>query len=77
MQQLVLVNVVIIIMDIALLSMEYASQYLLQNIVKIAFYSIKLKLEFAILGRLVKFVHGGQGEFVEMQATTTPASGSH
>lgn len=72
MHQLVLVNVLIIILDIGLLGLEYASQYLLQNILKIVFYSIKLKLEFAILSRLVKFVHSGQGEFVQMQSTTTP-----
>jgi hypothetical protein len=59
MQQLVFINVVIILMDTALLSMEYASLYLLETVVMGVCYSIKLKLEFAILSRLVKFVGGG------------------
>ena len=59
MQQLVFINVAIILMDTALLSMEYASLYLLETVVKGVCYSIKLKLEFAILSRLVKFVGGG------------------
>lgn len=59
MQQLVFINVVIILMDTALLSIEYASLYLLETVVKGVCYLIKLKLEFAILSRLVKFVGGG------------------
>lgn len=58
MRQLVFINIVIIVMDSALLSIEYASLYLLETVIKGVCYSIKLKLEFAILGRLVKFVGG-------------------
>lgn len=58
MHQLVFINIVIIIMDTALLSIEYASIYLLETVMKGVCYSIKLKLEFAILSRLVKFVGG-------------------
>jgi len=58
MRQLVFINIVIIIMDTALLSIEYASLYLLETVAKGVCYSIKLKLEFAILSRLVKFVEG-------------------
>lgn len=57
-QQLVLINVVIIIMDLALLGFEAASLYILETLIKGVIYSIKLKLEFAILGKLVKFVGG-------------------
>lgn len=64
MHQLVLINIVIIIMDVALIGIEYASRFLLESIVKGLFYSIKLKLEFAILGRLVQFVGSDQGELV-------------
>jgi hypothetical protein len=45
-------------MDIALLSLEYASLYLLETVIKGLCYSIKLKLEFAILSQLVNFVGG-------------------
>jgi hypothetical protein len=58
MQQLVFINIVIILMDAALLGIEYASLYLLETVTKGVCYSIKLKLEFAILSRLVKFVGG-------------------
>jgi hypothetical protein len=56
----VFINIAIIIMDMALLGMECASLYLLETVAKGVCYSIKLKLEFAILSRLVKFVGGGQ-----------------
>lgn len=58
-QQLVFINAVIMVMDLALLGLEAASLYILETLTKGVIYSIKLKLEFAILGKLVKFV-GGQ-----------------
>ncbi|EON66337.1 hypothetical protein W97_05730 [Coniosporium apollinis CBS 100218] len=60
MHQLLIINIIIIVMDVALLGMEYASLYLLETVTKGFCYSIKLKLEFAILSRLVKFVGGAQ-----------------
>lgn len=56
--QLILVNVIIVLMDVGLVSLEIASLYLLQIIVKGFIYSVKLKLEFAILTRLVTYVGG-------------------
>lgn len=56
MQQLVGINVLIIIMDLALLGLEYASEYAIQITLKGAVYSLKLKLEFAVLGKLVDFI---------------------
>ena len=58
MQQLVFINFVIIVMDLGLLGLEAASLYILETLLKGVIYSIKLKLEFAILGKLVKFVGG-------------------
>ncbi|KAK3697194.1 hypothetical protein LTR37_017595 [Vermiconidia calcicola] len=60
MQQLILINAVIIIMDLGLLGLEAASLYILETLTKGVIYSIKLKLEFAILGKLVKFVGGSK-----------------
>lgn len=60
MQQLLLINAVIIVMDLALLALEAKSLYILETLFKGVIYSIKLKLEFAILGKLVKFVGGNQ-----------------
>ncbi len=58
MLQIVFINIVIIIMDMALVSMECASLYVLEAMTKGVLYSIKLKLEFVILSRLVEFVRG-------------------
>lgn len=56
MEQLILINVIIVLMDLVLLGLVSASLYILETLVKGIVYSIKLKLEFAILGKLVKFV---------------------
>ncbi|KAH6982397.1 hypothetical protein EDB80DRAFT_736583 [Ilyonectria destructans] len=63
MWQLFAINVFIVVMDIALLAIEYKSLFLWEQGVKVATYSIKLKLEFAVLGELVEFVQhrGGTG----------------
>jgi len=58
--QLVAINIAIILMDLGLLGLEAASLYILETLVKGVVYSIKLKLEFAILGKLVKFVSGNK-----------------
>jgi hypothetical protein len=56
MYQLLAINILIILMDLGLLGLEAASLYILETIVKGFLYSVKLKLEFAILSKLVKFV---------------------
>ncbi len=58
MYQLMAINILIIAMDLGLLGLECASLYIYETITKPTFYSIKLKLEFAILGKLVHFVGG-------------------
>jgi hypothetical protein len=68
-QQLVLINAVIIVMDLALLGLEAASLYILETMTKGVIYSIKLKLEFAILGKLVKFVGGSKAADEERKAS--------
>jgi hypothetical protein len=49
---LIVVNVLMILMDITLLGTEYANEYSIEMTYKSTLYSIKLKLEFAILNRL-------------------------
>jgi len=56
MWQLFTINVMIIAMDIALLVLEYRNLRVLEQAFKVVIYSIKLKLEFAILGKLVELV---------------------
>ncbi|KAL2847458.1 hypothetical protein BJY01DRAFT_234270 [Aspergillus pseudoustus] len=60
MHQLVGINVMIVIMDLVLLGLEYASYYAIQITLKGVIYSVKLKLEFAVLGKLVDVVHGNK-----------------
>lgn len=56
MYQLFAVNIIIIAMDIALVAVEFANLYIIETFLKGVIYSIKLKLEFVVLGKLVQFV---------------------
>lgn len=55
--QLLAVNVSCILMDIALMAIEFKNFYIYQTTLKATLYSIKLKLEIAVLGKLVKIAH--------------------
>jgi hypothetical protein len=59
MWELFIINVLIIILDIALLVVEYLNLREYEQAFKGVVYSIKLKLEFAILGKLVHIVRNG------------------
>lgn len=52
--ELLLINVIIIVLDGSVVGIEFAGLYALQITYKPLVYSIKLKLEFAILRKLVK-----------------------
>lgn len=56
MYELLAINLVIIMLDVALLVVEYIGFYSLQTTLKPLVYSIKLKLEFGVLGKLVSLV---------------------
>jgi hypothetical protein len=56
MWQLLMLNVFIIMLDIVLLTMEFCDFYQIQTTLKGMVYSIKLKLEFGVLSKLVKVV---------------------
>jgi len=58
MTHLIWVNVMIIIVDITLLAIEYAGYYDIQTVYKAAVYSVKLKMEFSILNRLLDLFQG-------------------
>lgn len=60
MYQLFTINIIIICMDITLLGIEFASFYIIESEFKGVVYTIKLKMEFAVLGKLVRFVRGSQ-----------------
>jgi hypothetical protein len=59
MAHLILVNVIVVLLDITILGLEYANLYDLQTSYKGVVYSVKLKLEFSILNRLVEMTQGG------------------
>ncbi|KAJ5749223.1 uncharacterized protein N7511_010919 [Penicillium nucicola] len=56
MYQLLAINTAIILMDISLIVMEFLGLFIIQTVLKTFFYTIKLKLEIAVLSRLVSFV---------------------
>ncbi|KAJ5778325.1 hypothetical protein N7520_001571 [Penicillium odoratum] len=55
--QLLAVNVSCVLMDIALMAIEFMNFYIYQTTLKATLYSIKLKLEIAVLGKLVNIAH--------------------
>ena len=57
---LFLINVFIIVMDIGLLVLEYTDLYVLERAYKPFIYSVKLKLEFVILGKLIDLVQSNR-----------------
>ncbi|KAI3178841.1 hypothetical protein DTO046C5_2102 [Penicillium roqueforti] len=60
--ELLAINFVIILLDICLLLVEYIGFYALQTTLKAMVYSIKLKLEFGVLGKLVDLVHNHRSQ---------------
>jgi hypothetical protein len=55
-KHLIYVNVLVILMDFTLLGIEFGGQYKIETTYKSALYSIKLKLEFAVLNELRNLV---------------------
>lgn len=71
MWQLFAINVIIIVLDIGLLVLEYRDLFIPEVAFKELSYSIKLKLEFAILSKLVEFSSSGVRRFSTYFADTT------
>jgi len=63
MWQLFSINILIVVMDIALLVVEYQDRHVIEQAIKQVIYSIKLKLEFAILSKLVGLTKDNQTGF--------------
>ncbi|KAF5665138.1 hypothetical protein FHETE_6754 [Fusarium heterosporum] len=64
MWHLLVINLVIVVMDVVLLVIVYKRYYTIEQGVKLVIYSIKLKLEFAVLGKLVDVVQSRGGSSV-------------
>lgn len=56
MWQQVAMNIFVLLLDIALLVMEYLNLYMIQKTFKGFLYSVKLKLEFAVLSQIVRVI---------------------
>jgi len=67
--ELFIINVFIIILDVGLLIVEYLDLTVYEQTFKGVIYSIKLKLEFAILGKLVKIVRSGNHVLTNVEPT--------
>lgn len=57
-RSLLAINIMVILMDLGLLAVEYHNLSVLEQTFKGVIYSVKLKCEFAILGKLVKVARG-------------------
>lgn len=64
MLQLLWINVAIILMDIGMLTMEYLGKYFLEAVMKGAIYSVKLKLEFAVLNQLMQIASSSKKQAI-------------
>jgi len=58
--QLLTINIIIIVMDLIIIALELADLYILQTTLKGVVYSVKLKLEFAVLSKLIQIVRTRQ-----------------
>ena len=71
------INVLIIVFDIALLAVEFRDLHVIEQAVKSVVYSIKLKLEFAILSKLVSIAQRPDVATVhDTYATIAPSRGA-
>ncbi|KAJ5115364.1 hypothetical protein NUU61_001123 [Penicillium alfredii] len=81
--QLLTINILILVLDVAVVVIEYVGYYAVQVMFKPVAYSIKLKLEYAILGKLVAIARGAYNdeelpsstrEINQISSSQTPSS---
>lgn len=71
-RQLLAINVLILLLDVAVVAMEFTGYYSVQVMFKPVAYSIKLKLEYAILGKLVLVARGPSISGYDYELPSTP-----
>jgi hypothetical protein len=74
--QLLVINIVILVLDVAVVGTEYAGYYAVQVMFKPVAYSIKFKLEYAILGRLIEIAKGECG-YLDREQVSSSVQGFH
>ncbi|KAL2820310.1 hypothetical protein BJX63DRAFT_444596 [Aspergillus granulosus] len=75
MLNLIYMNIIVILLDVAIIVLQFRGRYASQTAVKGFIYSVKLKLEFNILNRLVELAqrsHNQWGSSRGLQNGTTP-----
>jgi hypothetical protein len=74
------INFVIVMMDVTLMVIEFHDWYVWEQGIKLVTYSVKLKLEFAVLSELIEFVRNRSGTAArptknsQYQSTLVPLS---
>ncbi|KAF2194165.1 hypothetical protein K469DRAFT_734680 [Zopfia rhizophila CBS 207.26] len=74
--QLIYINLLVIFLDITLLAIQYANFFYLQGAYKPCVYGVKLRVEFAILNRLISSIRG-RGSGAGYSYSHGEGSGSH
>ena len=69
MMQLIWINVFIVALDVAMLTMEYMSKYALEAVMKGTIYSIKLKIEFAVLNQVMRLASSSRDAVLNSEPT--------
>ncbi|KAE8442037.1 hypothetical protein EG329_003894 [Mollisiaceae sp. DMI_Dod_QoI] len=77
MWELLVINLVIIGLDIALLCLEYLNLSVIEQTFKGLAYSFKLKMELAILGKLVEIAHANKARQPDFHGNGPPHSNEH
>ena len=77
MLQLFWINVLIILLDVAMLVMEYLGYYNIETTLKGMVYSIKLKLEFTVLNQLMRLAQSSRDANVLAEPENKPANSSN
>jgi hypothetical protein len=76
MTHLIYVNVIIVVLDITILGLEYSGLYDIQTVYKGFVYSVKLKLEFSILNRLIELTRSLRLETFDEDRRKQTATGN-
>ncbi|OJD35169.1 uncharacterized protein BKCO1_19000220 [Diplodia corticola] len=74
-RNLICVNIIVILLDVALIGIELANQYKLQTTLKAFVYSVKLGLEFSVLNTLLRAIQGHSSSSYDNENTGSANAG--
>jgi hypothetical protein len=73
---LIVVNIVVLVFDITLLATQFSGHFEIQTSYKAAIYSIKLKIEFSVLNRLIELVKHRNGTMTSLDSSNMQSLGT-